>query len=301
MPWLQLKLETPPQLSEQYEDLLLEAGACAVTLEDAADQPLFEPERGTTPLWDSTRLIGLFDAETDMNLVLTLLKHGHQQIAPETPLPPHKTELVEDKDWEREWMDNFHPMQFGQRLWVCPSTKPIPDPSAANLILDPGLAFGTGTHPTTALCLEWLDQQELNNATLIDYGCGSGILGIAGLLLGASKMIGTDIDPQALLASRDNAQRNNIDDSRVELYYPNQLAEHDTQACADILVANILAGPLVELANTLQTLVKPGGKLALSGVLASQTEQLIEAYSPWFELEAAVTREDWVRLTGVRR
>ncbi len=301
MPWLQLKLETPPQLTDQYEDLLLEAGACAVTLEDAADQPLFEPEIGTTPLWDRTRIIGLFDAETDMNMVLSLFKQGHSQIDPDSPLPPHKTELVEDKDWEREWMENFHPMQFGQKLWVCPSWKPVPDPDAANLMLDPGLAFGTGTHPTTALCLEWLEQQQLDGSTVIDYGCGSGILGIAALLLGADRMIGTDIDPQALQASRENANRNQIQESRVELYYPDKIPPQYRQQAADLMVANILAGPLVELAPTLQALVKPGGKLALSGLLASQTEQLIEAYSPWFDLEPATVREDWVRLSGVRR
>jgi ribosomal protein L11 methyltransferase len=301
MPWLQIKLETPPQLSEQYEDLLLEAGACAVTLEDAADQPLFEPELGTTPLWDRTRITGLFDAETDMDWVVTLLKQGHLQIDPEAAMPAHKIELVEDKDWEREWMENFHPLQFGQRLWVCPSWKPVPDPGAANLMLDPGLAFGTGTHPTTALCLEWLEQQDLEGKTLIDYGCGSGILGIAALLLGADKMIGTDIDPQALQASRDNAERNGIDSERIELYYPEQLPEHYRQQPADILVANILAGPLVELADTLQSLVKPGGLLALSGLLASQADELKNAYSRWFELETAVIREDWVRLTGIRR
>ncbi|WP_421866326.1 50S ribosomal protein L11 methyltransferase [Motiliproteus sp.] len=301
MPWLQLKLETPPQLSEQYEDLLLETGACAVTLEDAADQPLFEPELGTTPLWDRTRITGLFDAETDMNWVIEQLKQGHQQIQPDQDFPPHKTELVEDKDWERAWMDNFQPMQFGQRLWVCPSWKPVPDPDAANLMLDPGLAFGTGTHPTTALCLEWLEGQALDGTTLIDYGCGSGILGIAALLLGADKMIGTDIDPQALQASRDNAERNGIDSQRIELYYPDKLPQQYQQQPADLLVANILAGPLVELAPTIQALVKPGGRLALSGLLASQTDGLIEAYRPWFELETPVVREDWVRLTGVRR
>ena len=301
MPWLQLKLETPPDLAEQYEDLLLEAGASAVTLEDAADQPLFEPELGTTPLWDRTRIIGLFDAQTDMNLVVTLLKAGHQNIAPDSPLPRHKTELVEDKDWEREWMSHFEPLQFGQRLWVCPSWKPVPDPSAANLMLDPGLAFGTGTHPTTALCLEWLEAQNLNNKCIVDYGCGSGILGIAALLLGANKMIGTDIDPQALQASRDNAQRNGIADDRIALYYPEQLTESAIEQPADLLVANILAGPLVELAPTLQRLVKAGGQLALSGLLATQADSLIEAYSPWFELEAPVIREDWVRLSGIRR
>ncbi|MCW8884181.1 MAG: 50S ribosomal protein L11 methyltransferase [Motiliproteus sp.] len=297
MPWLQMKLDIEPQKAEAYEDLLLALGCCAVTLEDGADQPLFEPELGTTPLWDKTRITGLFDAETDLQQLQQGLRTGHQQIAPDNPFPSYKTEILEDKDWEREWMENFHPMRFGERLWVCPSWKEVPDPTAANLMLDPGLAFGTGTHPTTALCLEWLDAQDCNGAEVIDYGCGSGILGIAALLLGASKLVATDIDPQALQASLDNAQRNQIDPKLMELYYPDKMPELE----ADILVANILAGPLVELAPVLAKLVKSGGKIALSGVLESQAEALMEAYQPWFDLQPATQREEWMRLTGVKR
>jgi len=297
MPWIQMKLEIPPALASAYEELLLAAGSCAVTLEDAADQPLFEPPLGTTPLWDTTRITGLFDAESDLAAIQRAVATAHAALAPDLPLGQARFEILEDKDWEREWMDNFHPMRFGRRLWVCPSWKAVPDPSAANLMLDPGLAFGTGTHPTTALCLEWLDSQPLDDSTLIDYGCGSGILGIAALLLGAQELIATDIDPQALQATTDNAARNQIDARRMTLCYPNKMPP--TQA--DFLVANILAGPLQELAPTLQALVKPGGKLALSGILDSQADAVVAAYQPWFELEPVVTRDEWVRISGTRR
>ena len=296
MPWLQMKLDIQPDRANAYEELLLALGSCAVTLEDGADQPLFEPDLGSTPLWDKTRITGLFDAEADLAKIQAGLQDGHQQIAPSLPFPPCKTEILEDKDWVREWMDNFHPMQFGQRLWVCPSWKDIPDPSAANLMLDPGLAFGTGTHPTTALCLEWLDKQDCQGKLVIDYGCGSGILGIASLLLGAEKLLATDIDPQALQATQENADRNKIQTTQLELYYPDKMPN----ATADILVANILAGPLVELAPTLASLVKPGGAIALSGVLQSQVNDLIKAYAPWFTLEPVCTRDEWIRLTGTK-
>ncbi len=297
MPWLQMKLDIPPEQAEAWEELLLSLGSCAVTLEDGADQPLFEPELGSTPLWDKTRITGLFDAEADLVAIKAGLQQGQQQICPEQSLPACKTEILEDKDWEREWMDNFHPMQFGQRLWVCPSWKEVPDPTAANLMLDPGLAFGTGTHPTTALCLEWLEQQDCEGKEIIDYGCGSGILGIAALLLGGKQLTATDIDPQALQATRDNADRNRISAGLISLCYPDRMPA----VKADILVANILAGPLVELAPTLAELVNQGGRIALSGVLESQAEPLMEAYAPWFELNSPVQREEWIRLTGVKR
>jgi len=297
MPWIQMKLDIPPTLAGAYEDLLLAAGACAVTLVDAADQPLFEPALGTTPLWDTTRIVGLFDADSDIAAIQLQIAAAHSALAPELPLAQAKFEILEDKDWEREWMDSFHPMRFGRRLWVCPSWRAVPDPDAANLMLDPGLAFGTGTHPTTALCLEWLDGLELDGATLIDYGCGSGILGIAALLLGASRLIATDIDPQALQATGANAERNRIDPARLTLCYPNRMPAEP----ADVLVANILAGPLQELAPTLQALVKPGGRLALSGILDAQAAAVVDAYQPWFALEPVVTRDEWVRISGTRR
>lgn len=297
MPWIQLKIDVNPDNAENYEDLLLGLGSCAVTFEDAEDEPLFEPDLGTTPLWSATRITGLFDAETDINVLELGLSSGHRAFASEQPLPKYKIEILEDKDWERQWMDNFHPIQFGSKLWVCPSWKAIPDPKAVNLMLDPGLAFGTGTHPTTALCLQWLDAQPLSDKTVIDYGCGSGILGIAALLLGAAKVYATDIDPQALQASRMNAERNQISAQQLALCYPEEMPELQ----ADLLLANILAGPLIELAPTLTRLIRPGGQIVLSGVLERQAEDLIATYQQDFDLDPIAVDDAWIRLSGVKR
>ena len=193
-------------------------------------------------------------------------------------------------------MDSYHPIQFGERLWVCPSWREVPDENAVTLMLDPGLAFGTGTHPTTALCLQWLDSIDCQDKSIIDYGCGSGILGIAGLLLGADKMVGIDIDPQAVQATQANAERNNIDSSRIEVKLP----PYESELQADIVVANILAGPLAQLAPTISALVKTGGQLALSGILANQAKEVVEAYQEWFTLESIVEIEDWVRIVGTK-
>lgn len=297
MPWIQLKIDVNPDSAEAYEDLLLNLGSCAVTFEDAADEPMFEPPIGTTPLWRSTRITGMFDAEADVSLLELGLKAGHAEINATTPTPPFKIEILEDKDWERQWMDNFHPIQFGQRLWVCPSWKPIPDPNAVNLMLDPGLAFGTGTHPTTSLCLQWLDQQEWSDQIVVDYGCGSGILGIGALLLGAKRVHSTDIDPQALTSSRNNANRNQINESELTLCYPEDMPI----VKADVLLANILAGPLIELAPTLKELIKTGGSIVLSGVLERQADDLIATYEQWFDLDPLATGEGWIRLSGTKR
>ena len=206
----------------------------------------------------------------------------------------HKIEQLEDKDWEREWMDNFHPMRFGERLWICPSWRDVPDENAVNVMLDPGLAFGTGTHPTTSLCLQWLDSLDLTGKTVIDFGCGSGILAIAALKLGAAKAIGIDIDPQAIQASRDNAERNGVSD-RLELYLPKDQPE---EMKADVVVANILAGPLRELAPLISVLPVSGGLLGLSGILASQAESVCDAYADSFTLDPVVEKEEWCRITG---
>lgn len=194
-------------------------------------------------------------------------------------------------------MDNFQPMRFGQRLWIVPSWHAAPEPDAVNLLLDPGLAFGTGTHPTTALCLEWLDAQQLQGRQVLDFGCGSGILAIAALLLGAEQAVGTDIDIQAIEASRDNAGRNGIDPARFPLYLPEQLPDGQ----ADVVVANILAGPLVELAGQIGERVKPGGLLALSGILVEQAEEVRAAYADKFDLDPTAEKDGWVRITGIRR
>ena len=292
MPWLQVRLAISPEQAETYEDALLEVGAVSVTFMDAEDQPIFEPELNTTPLWTHTHLLALFEADTDANAVF-----AHLQLLTDAELPEHQAEVIEDQDWERSWMDNFHPMRFGQRLWIVPSWHAAPEPGAVNLLLDPGLAFGTGTHPTTALCLEWLDGQALQDCEVLDFGCGSGILAIAALLLGAKHAVGTDIDVQALEASRDNAGRNGIAEALFPLYLPEDLPAQQ----ADVLVANILAGPLVSLAPQLATLVKSGGRLALSGILAEQGEEVAAAYAADFDLDPIANRDGWVRISGRRR
>ncbi|MBN3184240.1 50S ribosomal protein L11 methyltransferase [Pectobacterium brasiliense] len=293
MPWIQLKINTSGNVAEQLGDAMIESGAVSVTFQDTHDNPVFEPLPGETRLWGDTDAIALYDAETDMNAVIAMLE--------QEPLLgvgfKHKIEQLEDKDWEREWMDNFHPMQFGKRLWICPSWRDIPDPTAVNVMLDPGLAFGTGTHPTTALCLQWLDGLDLEGKTIIDFGCGSGILAIAALKLGAARAIGIDIDPQAIQASRDNAQRNGVSE-RLELYLPK---DQPAALSADVVVANILAGPLRELAPLISDLPKAGGHLGLSGVLATQADGVAEAYADKFTLDPVAEREEWCRITGQRR
>ncbi|MNF54246.1 Ribosomal protein L11 methyltransferase [compost metagenome] len=259
---------------------------------DAEDQPIFEPDLGTTPLWTHTHLLALFEADTDEASLV-----AHLELLTGGTLPEHQIERIEDQDWERSWMDNFQPMRFGRRLWIVPSWHEAPEPDAVNLLLDPGLAFGTGTHPTTALCLEWLDGQDLEGCEVLDFGCGSGILAIAALLLGARQAVGTDIDPQALEASRDNALRNRIDPARFPVYLPADLPAKP----AEVVVANILAGPLVSLAPQITSLVASGGRLALSGILAEQAEEVRAAYADAFDLDPTAEKDGWVRISGVRR
>ncbi|MDN4625762.1 50S ribosomal protein L11 methyltransferase [Erwinia sp. DT-104] len=293
MPWIQMKINTTGDQAEELGDALIENGAVSVTFQDTHDNPVFEPLPGETRLWGDTDAIGLFDAETDMQDVIASLEQ-HPLLGAGFH---HKIEQIEDKDWEREWMENFHPMRFGQRLWICPSWRDVPDPNAVNVMLDPGLAFGTGTHPTTAMCLSWLDGLDLAGKTVIDFGCGSGILAIAALKLGAAQAIGIDIDPQAIQASRDNAERNGVSE-RLSLYLPHEQPEN---LSADVVVANILAGPLRELAPLISVLPVSGGHLGLSGVLASQADGVCEAYADKFVLDPVAEKEEWCRITGVRR
>ena len=293
MPWIQLKINTTGNDAETLSDALIESGAVSVTFQDTHDNPVFEPLPGETLLWGDTDAIGLYDAETDMDEVIAMLENE--------PLlgkgVVHKIEQLEDKDWEREWMDNFHPMRFGERLWICPSWRDVPDPNAVNVMLDPGLAFGTGTHPTTAMCLQWLDSLDLTDKTVIDFGCGSGILAIAALKLGAKHVVGIDIDPQAIQASRDNAERNGVSE-RLSLYLPKDQPDN---LSADVVVANILAGPLRELAPLISVLPVAGGHLGLSGVLASQAQSVADAYKDQFELDPVAEKEEWCRITGVKK
>lgn len=290
--WLQLTLETIQHSSEQLENALLQAGAIAVILQDAGDQPVLEPPPGETPLWPHSRVTGLFDAQTDIEVVKRLLRRALGDGA----LSECRLERLEERDWVRAWLDDFHSMRFGKRLWVCPTSQTPPEPMAVNLLLDPGLAFGTGTHPTTALCLTWLDGAELASKTVIDYGCGSGILAIAAAKLGASSVYAVDIDPQALMASDRNASDNGVA-SHITLTLPGKLPA----VKVDILLANILAGPLIELAPRFGSLVLPQGQLVLSGILAEQAEEVQAAYRPWFDFGQSQQREDWVLLQAVRK
>ena len=292
MPWVQLKLRIASPLADRLEAMLSELGAVAVTMTDAEDQPLFEPPIGTTPLWDNTIITGLFPADTDGKALIEQLKPQLGDI----PLPEWKVEILEDQDWTRTWMDSFKPMRFGQRLWIVPSTYEAPAPGAVNILLDPGLAFGTGTHPTTAMCLTWLDEFPPTDKTVIDYGCGSGILALAAGKLGAKTILAIDNDPQALTATRSNAEQNGLSDL-IETCLPEQCPSVEV----DLLLANILAGPLHELAERFAALVKPGGHLVLSGLLDNQAEAIIQTYYPWFDASLYRQQEEWICLHGKRR
>ena len=289
MPWIQLKLNTTGANAEDLSDALMEAGSVSITFQDTHDTPVFEPLPGETRLWGDTDVIGLFDAETDMKAVVAQLEQ-HPLLGAGFA---HKIEQLEDKDWEREWMDNFHPMRFGERLWICPSWRDVPDENAVNVMLDPGLAFGTGTHPTTSLCLQWLDGLDLNGKTVIDFGCGSGILAIAAARLGAGPVAGVDIDPQAVEAARANAERNGVAALFADSAEP-VAGEYD------VVVANILSNPLRVLAPAICAHVRPGGRLALSGILREQVDEIIAIYAQWIPLQVADAREDWVCLSGIR-
>lgn len=293
MAWLQLTLEATHSNSEQLSDILTQAGAVSVTLQDAHDEPIFEPPIGSTPLWKELLLTGLFAADIEIESVLNLIKNNYGE------LPGYKLNPLEDKDWIRAWMDNFKPMQFGQRVWICPSWHTPPEPDAINIMLDPGLAFGTGTHPTTSLCLQWLDQYFKEPAEVIDYGCGSGILGVAACLLGASQVYAVDLDPQALLATHANAEKNNVVQRMATFSVPEFKRQYQTLQCP-LLLANILAGPLVDLSEMLASHVEPGGRIVLSGILAEQADKVSKAYQQWFTIDEVTQEEDWIRIVGTK-
>lgn len=292
MAWIELNLALGNLDADAVEEALLQAGAVSVTLEDAGDEPLYEPDPLNPPLWSDTRLTALFAEDADLDAVrttlLAALKLEH--------LPAHRVESLEDRDWTREWLKDFKPMRFGRRLWVCPTGFSPPDPSAVNLLLDPGLAFGTGTHATTALCLEWLDAADLKDRTIIDYGCGSGILAVAAARLGAKRVLALDNDPQALTATRANSARNAVE-GLIEVLAPETLSAIG----ADVLLANILADPLRRLAPRMAKLVRPGGVLVLSGILEPQEAELRVAYADHFDDFKCVKRDGWLRITAMRK
>jgi len=287
MPWLQIILETDADVVDQISDGLFAVGAVSVTLQDAKEQPLYEPVLNTTPVWKRTRVIGLFDGDADIQRLQSQLQ----------AMPPYRIEILADQEWTRVWMDDFHPMRFGERVWICPSWQTPPAPQAVNILLDPGLAFGTGTHTTTALCLEWLDQQnDFSGKTLIDYGCGSGILGIAAAKLGADCVWAVDNDPQALLATIENAKKNGVA-ALIRPVLPEQLPDLK----ADAIVANILAAPLINLATAFIGCLNVGAPLVLSGILREQCDNVKAAYAPGFGFAEVVERDSWLRVVAIRK
>ncbi|KAA3630033.1 MAG: 50S ribosomal protein L11 methyltransferase [Proteobacteria bacterium] len=291
MPWTQLTIASTAERTELLTRTLEAAGALAVTLVDAADHPVLEPGPGETPVWPATQVVALFPADTDLAPLQAAL-------SPHLTLTEQRSwcsATLEDQTWERTWLEHFHPLRFGQRLWVCPSDQQPPVTDAVIVRLDPGLAFGTGTHPTTALCLEWLDGTPLTGKTMIDYGCGSGILAVAAAKLGVAAIRAVDIDPQALVATCENAARNAVE-QRIDTCLPRDLE----RTPADLVVANILAGPLAELAPELITLLKPGGDLVLSGLLGSQVSTVQNAYGPAVTWSPPAFQAEWARLHGVR-
>lgn len=309
MSWRQFVMDLDTLNPATVEDVFTRLGACAVTFSDAGDDPVLEPAPGETPLWSNTRITGLFPREANMDALLAVLPTELGV----SSLPAYHIEDLADRDWEREWLQDFGPMRFGARLWICPtagarlagdgrwSLHGSPARRAPAVVhLDPGLAFGTGTHATTALCLEWLDSIDLEGKTLLDYGCGSGVLAIAAFKLGCEAVTGVDIDPQALIATRQNAANNDVAEKLFVLGSPDEI-----EGKFDIVVANILAGPLVQFADSITSRLARGGMLALSGVLCEQADEVMAAYVPWIEFEESACREQdgqvWSRLTGSKR
>ena len=293
MNWIQLRMTVEQSYVAELDDLLFENQALSVTCQDAEDKPILEPGVGEMPLWDKVLVIALYEGTIETKQIQEELEKSSLWNQVHTS----RWETLEDKEWIRAWMEDYHPMQFGKRLWICPSWEKAPDPDAVNIFLDPGLAFGTGTHPTTALCLAWLDENIKAGQQLIDYGCGSGILAVAALKLGASTVLGIDYDPQALLATRDNAQRNGIAENQLEVVLPKDAKAFQ----ADGVVANILAETLRELADSISSQVKQNGWLAMSGILEHQAESLIAQYSQWFYMNEPVIMGEWVLLSGTKK
>lgn len=280
--WFQLKIEhCPSEEIEQISEELEELGALSIMLTDKNDNPVLEPAPGSTPLWPEVVIQVLYAQAADA-------EQTRVQLSSTRPSLECSLEVLADKDWERAWMDDFKPQRFGQRLWICPTWLTPPEPDAVNLMLDPGLAFGTGTHPTTSLCLTWLEQADLKNKTIIDYGCGSGILTLAALKLGAQHLYAVDIDNQALQATQNNALSNQLDEHKLSIGQPESLHEP-----VDLIIANILLTPLITLKDRFHQLLNKGGQLVVSGLLEEQTSQLIDAYDLLFKVNNQKNHEGW--------
>ena len=290
--WIQIKLRTTNQSADTIAELLEQLGALAVSYTDAEDSPILEPKPGERRLWPNTEVTGLLEQGTDPKPILAVLK---QLLGDHIPMV---ATTLEDKNWIRAWMDQFKPLKFGQHLWICPSWLSVDEKDSVVVMLDPGLAFGTGTHPTTSLCLSYLDSLDLKDKDILDYGCGSGILAIAALKLGANSATGVDIDEQALIASKENAKRNGVED-KLQLVMGTDKKLDLPQF--PITVANILAGPLAELEPIIASLTQSGGKLALSGILTEQADSVIEAYSKDFVMNKVKDLDGWALLTGTKK
>ena len=292
MPWIQIKLGTTDKKAEKIAGMLSGFGAASVTYMDTIDNPVYEPLPGETKLWTNTTVIGLFDADTDTDRIIKFFyDHFGDKIT-------YKVEQLEDKDWVREWMDNFHPIKCGEKLWICPSWLEVEEKDSVVIKLDPGMAFGTGTHPTTALCLEYLDSIDLKGKQVLDYGCGSGILAISALKLGAENALGIDIEEQAIIASKENATRNCVAE-RLELFMDPK--EMEDKPLSPVTVANILAGPLSMLEPAIASLTAKGGLLALSGILTEQADEVLKTYEKDFDMNPIKELNGWALLTGVRK
>lgn len=292
MAWHQISVVSNKNSASDISDFLSELGAVSITFMSAEAKPVYEPNIGETKIWEQTRTIALFELNASPDIIKTLLL---QQFSEQTVHQWH-AEILQDQTWERAWMGHYQPMQFGANLWVYPSGQEQNKPGTVSLILDPGLAFGTGTHPTTALCLQWLAENNVRGKTVIDFGCGSGILAVAAVLLGAKQAHAIDIDPQALTATLDNAHKNNVSE-KIKTYLPEQFAPVQ----ADIVVANILAKPLIELSESISQLAGTGGQLVLSGILKEQAGSVNTCYQQYFNMNAATIQEDWCRLDGIKK
>jgi len=288
--FVELSFELGSLEPEGAEAACFACGATSVTFVDSQDDPILEPLPGEFRLWPATRLQALFN-DTNVEALTNELSEA-LGVSPRVIL----ARVLADRAWEREWLKDFHAMRFGTRLWICPHHEQVEDPSAVVVKMDPGLAFGTGTHPTTALCLEWLDRGPVAGARIIDYGCGSGILAVAAARLGAVEAHCFDIDPQALIATHDNAEANAVN-GRVHLH---DSAESLPRG-VDVLLSNILSGPLCELAPRFAHLVRPDGDLVLAGLLEQEVSDVTRAYDAWFDMRPFGKREGWVGLCARRR
>ena len=293
--WQQCICQTTKKHHQAIENAMENAGALSITWQDAKDTPVLEPLPGQQLLWEDMIITALFDKDVDLSALSKTLEQN--KLA--WDIQDFYVEILENQDWERVWMKDFHPIQFGEKLWIYPSNYEIPSDNPDDYIfihLDPGLAFGTGTHPTTALCLEWLDQNPPKDLSVIDYGSGSGILAIAAVKLGATHVDATDIDPQALIATADNMLRNDIPMDKISNY----LTEDCPKVKHDLVLANILCGPLIELFPTISSLIHSGGTLVLSGLLEDQQSNLITTYSTSFTDFDVKTLDGWIRISATR-